>query len=279
MEANSKTHIFVLMESFKLIKPSLALAPYIHYYWILQMDAITPVTERIIPVGCIHLTFHKGKRLFSSSLAELQPQTFVSGHSGTYSDVTSTGNIHMIDVVFRPYTPKLFFQTPVNLFYNANISVDDLEDIALSDLSKQVSDLPDDDQCIQLIESFLLKRMYSCPEYNLKRMSAAIHEINQNPESDITGLAETCCLSNKQFNRIFTEYIGTHPKEFIRIIRLQRALYTLQNQPTINFAQLAYECGFYDQSHFIKEFKTFSGYTPGEYLSLCAPYSDYFSEF
>jgi len=54
-------------------------------------------------------------------------------------------------------------------------------------------------------------------------------------------------------------------------------LYTLQCQPGISFAQLACECGFFDQSHMIKEFKLFSGYTPAEYLAVCAPYSDYFS--
>ena len=58
---------------------------------------------------------------------------------------------------------------------------------------------------------------------------------------------------------------------------MQRALYTLQQDPTLLFAQVAYECGFSDQSHMIKEFKLFSGYTPAEYLSVCAPVSDYFS--
>ena len=68
------------------------------------------------------------------------------------------------------------------------------------------------------------------------------------------------------------------PKEFIRIVRMQRALSMLQQDATIPFVQVAYECGFSDQSHMIKEFKLFSGYTPAEYLSVCAPYSDYFSE-
>ena len=42
-------------------------------------------------------------------------------------------------------------------------------------------------------------------------------------------------------------------------------------------AQLEYECGYYDQAHFIKEFKQFSGYTPTEYRTVCEPYSDFFS--
>ena len=153
-----------------------------------------------------------------------------------------------------------------------------MEDVELSDLVKQVTDTSDNAVCIRLIEQFFLRRLYTLPEYNLKRMSAVFHEINLRPQINISHLSETACLSSKQFGRIFADYVGTTPKEFIRIVRMQRALSMLQQDATIPFVQVAYECGFSDQSHMIKEFKLFSGYTPAEYLSVCAPYSDYFSE-
>ena len=156
--------------------------------------------------------------------------------------------------------------------------MDEVEDTGLSDLSKQVADTPDNTACIRLIEQFFLRRLYSFSEYNLKRMSAVFQEINSQPQIQISQLSEAACLSSKQFGRIFADYVGTTPKEFIRIVRMQRALFLLQRNPSVPFARLAYECGFSDQSHMIKEFKLFSGYTPVEYLSVCAPYSDYFSE-
>lgn len=265
------------METFSLIKPSVILAPYIKYYWILRIDTHAPVTERTIPVGCVHLTFHRGRQLYSPTTGQLQPHAFLCGQTHTYADVSSTGYIDMISVVFQPFAPRLFFRLPVREAYGMNISVDDLGDTTLADLEKQITDTPDDARCIQLIENFLLKRLCSLSDYNAQRISATVQEINLCPQTTIPALASTACLGNKQFNRIFTEYVGTTPKEFIRIVRLQRALYTLQTQPDIGFAQLACECGFYDQSHLIKEFKAFSGYTPGEYLTVCAPYSDYFS--
>lgn len=88
-------------------------------------------------------------------------------------------------------------------------------------------------------------------------MSAVFHEINLRPQINISHLSETACLSSKQFGRIFADYVGTTPKEFIRIIRMQRALSMLQQDATIPFVQVAYECGFSDQSHMIKEFKLF----------------------
>ena len=152
-----------------------------------------------------------------------------------------------------------------------------MEDTELSDLSRRIVDTPDNDQCIRLIEDFFFHRLVSCSEYNLKRLSTVLSEINLHPQVSTLELSDVACLSSKQFGRIFADYIGTTPKEFLRIVRMQRALYTLQQDPTLPFAQVAYECGFSDQSHMIKEFKLFSGYTPAEYLSVCAPVSDYFS--
>ena len=62
------------MQSFQLIKPCFALAPYIRHYWILQDDSIAPVSERTLPIGCMQLVFHKGKQLLLLGESELQPQ-------------------------------------------------------------------------------------------------------------------------------------------------------------------------------------------------------------
>lgn len=62
-----------------------------------------------------------------------------------------------------------------------------------------------------------------------------------NEEFTVSRLAETVCLSQKQLQRIFSEHVGASPKEFMRIVRFHKALYTLQNHPEMNFTTLAYE--------------------------------------
>ncbi|NDV84450.1 helix-turn-helix domain-containing protein [Bacteroides sp. 51] len=265
------------MQSFRTIKPRPELAPYIKHYWILQDDATLPVSERIFPVGSVQMVFHKGKQLFSLTEKELQPQSLVCGHTIGFSDVITTGDLNMITVVFHPHAAKIFFRLPMNEFRGRHVSVCDTNDILLSDLAKRVADTPDNDTCIQYIESFLMQRLATYTSYHLQRLSATIDEIGRQTQTTVTKLSDIACLSSKQFNRVFIDHVGTTPKEFMRIVRMQRALYTMQQQPAIDFAQLAYTCGFSDQSHLIKEFKLFSGYTPTEYLAVCAPYSDYFS--
>jgi len=72
--------------------------------------------------------------------------------------------------------------------------------------------------------------------------------------------------------------VGINPKEYTRIVRFQKALEQMQHQSgEINQAQIAYASGYADQSHCIREFKKFSGYTPTSLLKVSNPYSDLFT--
>lgn len=104
------------MQTFRIVKPAPTLSPYIRYYWILRDDALTPVSERTLPVGCMQLVFHKGMQLLSLQNSQLQPQSFICGQSFGFSDVMSTGMIEMITVVFQPYAAKTFLRIPLHLF-------------------------------------------------------------------------------------------------------------------------------------------------------------------
>lgn len=265
------------MQTFRIIQPTPALSPFIRYYWILQDKSDGKVTQRTLPTGCMSLVFHRGNRLKVTSRNELQPYSFICGQESGYTDVTSTGDIEMIVVVFQPYAAKLFFRMPTSLLRDKNVAVADIENVALYDLSRKIEDSENHDICIKLIEEYLCKCLIYEPPYYLPRLMEVVHHINNSTQTNIGTLADIACLSEKQFCRIFSDNIGTTPKEFLRIVRLQRTLSIMQHNPEIGFAQLSYECGYTDQSHMIKEFRRFSGYSPKEYLAHFAPFSDYFT--
>lgn len=262
------------MEEFRIIQPVPLLTPYIKNYWQLKTAGNSSVA-RTLPTGMMSLIFHRGNRLLSVQENVFHPRAFLAGHERTFADLKYTGQIDMIAVVFRPAGVRVFFDLPMNEIHNLRLTAGDLEDRELGVLENSLASTEGDRMCILLIEQFLLKRLTRFAEYNLKRIETAIGLIDSG-QTDITLLADAVCLSRKQFNRIFSEYVGANPKEFARTIRLQRALHILEIQPQISLTALAYECGYYDQSHLIKEFKTFSGYTPTEYLAICPPHSDYF---
>ncbi len=262
---------------FETIAPHPILTPYIKHYWTLAQAGDCVAHERTLPTGCLSLIFHKGNRLQASGSKGLQPRSFISGQTSGYFDVVASGEVNMIVVVFQPLGCKPFFVSPINKFFNDYVSVDDLEDESLKVLERQVQDAADNRSSIRCIERYFISRLHRAESYNHKRMEAAIRTINNRTSVGIYELADITCLSQKQFTRVFTEYIGAKPKEFSRVVRFQRALHTLQMNPGISLTQLSFECGYYDQPHLIREFKSFSGYTPREYLTICEPYSDYFS--
>lgn len=263
------------MELFNVIRPSSVLAPYVKHYWLLESDDVAN-SQRVIPTGNIELVFHRGSQMICNS--QPIPRTSISGQTISFSDLVPTGNVNMIAVVFHPFGAKAFFDMPVDKLSGLIVSADDMNMLPLKELEEKILNTADNNMCIRLIESFLISRLNPYKEYNYKRMVAAINSINlYNDQLSVSHLAETVCLSKKQFQRIFNEHVGATPKEFMRIVRFHKALYTLQNNPTMNFTLLAYECGYYDQAHMTNEFKLFSGYTPRQYVAICAPYSDYFS--
>ena len=265
------------MEFFNVLQPSPVLLPYIKHYWTLKISDAPAIRERVIASGSMTLVFHRGNRMFSSVEDDLQPRSFICGLSSKYTDLLSSDQLDMIVVVFRPFGLKAFFDAPACEFQDRCVSINDLGDKYLIELEDKLFYEQDDDICIKLIEEYLIKRLCFSSDYDYKRILASVRLINSQPLVTIGSLADVTCLSQKQFFRVFSNNVGTKPKEFIRIVRFQRALYVLQNRADISMTELAYECGYYDQPHLIKEFKYFSGYTPREYIAVCAPYSDYFS--
>ena len=264
------------MDVFKFISPSLALIPFIRHYWILNVDTLY-ISERITPIGCMQMVFHRGDRMYSLTENEMQPQTFIGGQSIGYLDLQSVGKINMIVIVFQPHGVKPFFRMPMCDFLSRNVSIADLEDKSLLELEDRVLNASTDEHAIKLIEQFLFLRLYDFDSYNYRRMGEVLKVIDNKNQLTVSSLSDAACLSYKQFSRIFTEYVGATPKEFTRIVRFQRALFMMQNNPSIDLMDLILTCGFYDQPHMIKEFKAFSGYTLNEYLAACQPYSDYFT--
>lgn len=95
----------------------------------------------------------------------------------------------------------------------------------------------------------------------------AVTNILTAPETlTIKNIVHKTGYSSKHFIDIFKNSVGVAPKSFLRIIRFQKAIAEIEKTDVFNWANLAAECGYYDQAHFINDFKNFSGFTPTQYL-------------
>ena len=266
------------MEQFQILQPSGLLLPYVKQYWFLAIDNAERSSQRYIPSGCAMLAFHRGDRIYSTLHQEVQPHSSLCGQSTLYTDTIYSGNLNLIAVVFQSVAARAIFGIPMNSLREKNIGIELLGDTLLLDLEKRLMDTTDNSQCVYLIEQYLLKKLSDITSDRLNRMNAVIQSIN-NGQQDIKELSQIACLGYKQFKRVFIEYTGLRPKEFLQIARFRKALHCLHAGSQRHLNLLAYDWGYCDKSHLIKEFKTFTGYTPKEYLSICDPYSEYLSLF
>src|SRR5262249_59260646 len=102
--------------------------------------------------------------------------------------------------------------------------------------------------------------------YDLKLIQTAAKLLHRTKgEYRIAELAEYCQVSVRQLERGFRHVIGTSPKVFARTLRFQEAQRRLMFDPDADLSSLTYQCGYFDQAHFIKDFKAFAGKTPTEY--------------
>jgi AraC-like DNA-binding protein len=93
-------------------------------------------------------------------------------------------------------------------------------------------------------------------------------------ELRVADLASRIGFSSRRLGDLFREQTGLAPKAFQRVRRFQHVLSSLHKNPLAdgNWATLAADCGYYDQAHFIHDFKSFSGMTPGEYVMVATPH-------
>lgn len=256
------------MSYINIIQPSLQLASYVKQYTVLKANELFYATQRVIPVGCVELIIYKsGSSIKNDDRTDI-PRFFLGGNRNSYLDLTPEGGcVHYISILFQPYGARLFFDLPLNEIYGQIVSVGEIGDKAWMELCNRITDIPDIVKNINIIESFLIKKLSYNQFPHLGRIITSLDIIHSTSDIRLNVLAQNACLSKRQFQRIFQNYIGCNPKEYMRIVRFNKVLHILTTQKITNFAQMAQEFGYSDQSHLIREFKAFSGYTPLDFLT------------
>jgi AraC-like DNA-binding protein len=143
-----------------------------------------------------------------------------------------------------------------------------LEDVRRNAYS-EFSDVMDHKQVKRQIETVenLLEKQLSNNAIGNRKVQAAIALLNAHDGNySVNMLSRTLEISRQHLNRIFTEAVGLNIKMFSRIVRLQAALKRARRAPVNDWALFALENGYYDQAHFISDFKDLTGVTPTNFF-------------
>lgn len=257
-----------------VLKPCEALRPYIRYYWTFETSEDMSILT--FPIGCPQLIFHRRSRFYIPELEAEQARFSISGQVNFPARIQSSGDVETIVVVFYPHAVGTMFNIPVSAFYNQEIDGYSLGDKRLNALADDVLDADGSTDAIKLIDKWLLSRLEETALYNFKRVGASLEHLFLDNAISVKSMSQFACLSRKQFERVFFNAVGMKPKEYSCVTRFQKSLWLMQNGNR-DFTDIAYSCGYADQSHLIRECRKFSGATPAELLKTQPVYSDLFA--
>lgn len=259
---------------FTFFRPHHRLNQFVRYYWIMRGDHIQDTLT--FPIGCPQLIFHRRTRFYIPELEAEQARFSISGQVNFPARIQSSGDVETIVVVFYPHAIGTMFNIPVSSFYNQEIDGYSLGDKRLNTLADDVLNADDLAKAVKMIEKCLLSRFVESGIYNFNRVDASLKQLFTDNTTSVENMAQRACLSRKQFERVFFNAVGMKPKEYSNVARFQKSLWLIQNGNR-NFADIAFSCGYADQSHFIRECRRYSGTTPAELLKTQPVYSDLFT--
>lgn len=252
-------------------QPSADLAPLVNYYWTLEVPAMSqPIRQRIVPDGCIEMAFILGddiKRYTSEVAFVIQPRELVIGQISKPYFIEPTGYVNTFAVSFFPFGFGNFVTRPIHELADKETPIEGLFGPKVaSELSTQIIAAENAQLRIQVIEAFLSERLSEQLTIDAIVQSTVDALIATKGNTSIGQLLRAAPARRRQLERKFKDQIGISPKQLARIIRLQAALKLLLTQQEASLTHIAYQSDYYDQAHFIRDFKAFTGVSPKAFL-------------
>jgi AraC-like DNA-binding protein len=250
-------------------QPSLRLSKYISCYWTLSGEAVDCHPEGIAPDGSVEMIFHLADpfiRFHDPGGAKLQPASVIVGQMRRPVVVQPTGRVDILGVRFQPQGSSRFIHQPIDELTDKILECGDVWGSSIRQLEEKLREA-DSGQRIAILETFLLGivERRGSPSNTYQRVEAAVRLVQSaNGLQPVERIAQTLGVSSRQLERQFKSIVGLSPKSLQRIVRFQRALQLIRNGG-VQGILIAHECGYYDQAHFIHDFKCFTGHSPSIY--------------
>jgi hypothetical protein len=259
------------MMRYETFPPHADLASLVKCFWILEVpNGAGAEKQLILPDGCIDMIFILGddvRRYTTPDEFIIQPRAMVLGQITEPFYVQPTGYVNSFAVRFYPYGFANFVTVPIIELANKETPIDQLFGESTSrTLTESIIAAADSKDRIGMLEGFFRDRLSekSTIDHIVKTTIDAM--LLTKGSTPINSILKDDPSKRRQLERKFTRQIGISPKQLGRVIRLQTALKMLLNRQDESFTSIAYESEYYDQAHFIKDFKEFTGTTPKEFL-------------
>ncbi|MDP5276002.1 helix-turn-helix transcriptional regulator [Chengkuizengella axinellae] len=234
--------------------PSEDVGFFVKHFWRVSWDLLDkePFMQEVIPNPCVNLVIEQNK-------------TGIFGPAKNKFSYLVEGKGQVFGVKFKPGGFYPFLKKAVSDLSNRPLDVKSVFNIDSQTFEKSILSHNNEHAMVEYVEKIIRAKL---PEENknVTFINEIIDYICENQE--VTKVDQVCDyhhINKRKLQRIFQQYVGVSPKWVIKLYRLQNAAEMIDQNVTHNWLDLSINLGYYDQSHFIKDFKTITGKTPDEY--------------
>ncbi len=228
--------------------------------------------ERVVPTGHIFLIFeldNMPRNTFDNETLEPNrtfTRVWISGAHRNYISISAHQQSEMFVIQFKPYGAYPFLHVPLEELNESVVPAEEVLGDEIFDLRTNILAPTTSKEKFLIAEAWLEQR-FETNRIPPAELISFYQNIKNEPASKFPESSNGYPNSQKHLIDQFKKYVGLTPKYSQRILRFNDILQKVNQKEKISWAQIAYECGFTDQSYFIKEFKHFSGFNPQEFIS------------
>jgi AraC-like DNA-binding protein len=258
--------------------PGPPLADFVEVLWLCQGLQPTHEKERIMPTGSMGLLINLNEGSLSVYDRKGERQTLgrcaVTGAQSEFVVIDTAQQAYIMGVSFRPGGAVPFLDVPACELHGAHVSLDTLWGAAAGEMRERVLEAATPEAKLRALEVVLLERAAR----RLERHRAVVFALGQFQRVDgptVGQVSDQIGLSQRRFIQVFREEVGLTPKLYHRVRRFQQVLQRIHKGQRVTWTDVALDCGYFDQAHFVHDFRAFSGLNPTAYLMQRTPYQNH----
>jgi len=253
---------------YKKYRPAKVLEKYVECYFVWEGNPANTINIESPPSALCSLVFNYQAEYYISNPKYKNkgvPACFISGQAlGNYT-LHLRGKIGVVGIVFKPATIFHFYGIPMYELTDERVCFLETRPKSCKKLYRDITNATTRQGKIKILEAYLLSLLEK-PMHGTKEIIESANEIfDDKGQTNITELLEEVPMSRRSFERKFLEEVGVSPKIYAKIRRFGYTCSLMAGDRDVNLMDVLHEGGYYDQSHFIKDFKYFSGRTPRRY--------------
>ena len=254
--------------------PGPPLSDFIQMMWFGD-DYIVPFRlERVLPTGDMSLIinlYEDCSRVYNPNdprkYKTLSGAILVGPYSG-YTVIDTAEQRSTMGVIFKPGGAIPFFKLPADELQDTDVSLDAVWGREGGQLRERLLDAKTPKLKFDVLERALLGRIAKPPDPPHPAVRFAVGNFRRLPNRAISSVTAQIGLSERRFIQLFAQQVGLTPKLFCRVQRFQGVLRQIaRNAEAIDWTEIALSCGYFDQAHFIHDFRGFSGINPSSYVA------------